>query len=1408
MRIPTSPKQSPTTRRRGVRTLSAFVATVALALAGAQIPAHAATARPTPTGAASSPAGKAAASAEAAKAAASVQPVCGPAKKGQFTCFALRRVSVGTAKGVQPDVTPSGYGPGDLASAYNLPSGGGEGATVALVDAFDDPSAESDLAVYRAQYGLPACTTADGCFTKVDETGGSSYPPADPDWSGEISLDLDMVSAIAPDAHILLVEATSTNFTDLGASVDEAVALGAEYVSNSYGTDYTSAAGSGEDPSETTEMDPYYNHPGVAVVASSGDNAYGVAYPAASQYVTSVGGTSLVRDSSARGWSESVWNDSFGGGGSGCSLYEPKPTFQTDTGCANRTVADVSAVADPATGVAVYDSYQSSGWQVFGGTSAASPIIASVYADAGTPVSGTYPNSYPYADPSGLNDITSGSNGTCSPTYLCTAGTGYDGPTGLGTPDGTTAFTTGEHGVVKGTVTSTTGTPLAGAKVSVGTVTTTTGADGTYSVTVPTGTYTVSVSDFGYSGDSVDGVVVANGATATEDFSLGALARVTLTGKVTDGSGKGWPLYSSISVNGSPSAPVYTNPKTGAYSLQLPVDGTYTLTVAAAYPGYQQTTETVTTGVSDLAENIAVPVDVVACTAAGYASHSHGTSQTFDGTTAPAGWTVTNAPGTTGGWAFDDPGGRGNLTGGSGDFASVDSDFYGQGVSQDTTLTSPVTDLSAAATPLLSFDTYYFEYLNSTASVDLSVDGGTTWTNVWQYTTTDVSGHVTIPLPQAAGQSAVQVRFHYTGSWAWYWQVDDVLLGSVSCDPVPGGLVIGQVTDANTAAALPGVVVSETGTGAGSGTSAATADPALTGAFYWLFSPNTGAQPLTAVKGGYTTGTATAQVADSAVTEADFNLKAGRLTVTPASVSDTLAWGASGTKKLTVKNTGTAPATLNLSEESGGFTIQGVPQSQAPVQHVTGVFPTTDMVAAAKAAKPATAPKAAAPSAAGTAWQPIADSPTPIQDNLAEYSGGKLYSGFGYDGTEDVSSLYSYDPTAGTWTQLASASDTRETPAHGFIGGKLYVAGGWGASGAPDTNTEVYDPTSNTWSTGPAWSAAVAGASSVVLGSDLYAIGGCGASTCGTTQVAVLDTASGTWSTAAAYPETTSWLACGAIAGKIYCAGGTDGTNTSAHTYSYDPGSNSWTQLTDMPTGDWGAAYTAANGELLVQDGVADGVLTNQGWAYDPASDTWSALPNETAAAYRFGGALGFYTVGGGQGEFTTPLSSAAVLPGYDQSGTADVPWLSESATSVTLAPGKSATVTLTFNAADPSIVQPGAYTAALLADTDTPYRIAAIPVTMTVNPPATWGKITGVVQYTNAAGQLVPIVGATVQIDTWATHYTLTTDANGAYALWLDYRNNPLTVIAAKDGYQPQVATVKITKGKTVTETFTLLKD
>jgi subtilase family serine protease len=341
---------------------------------------------------------------------------------------------------------PTGLGPADLQSAYKVGGLTSGGRTVAIVDAFDDPNAEADLAHYRSQFGLPACTTANGCFHKVNGNGQAGpLPSADAGWAEEESLDVDMVSSTCPDCHITLVEAAGADETSLDTAEDSAAASGAAAISNSWG---------GAEDSTITTDDAHFNHPGVAITASSGDSGFGVIWPASSPLVTAVGGTSLSKASNARGWTETAWS----GAGSGCSAFESKPAWQHDTGCAKRTVADVSAVADPNTGVAVYDTYNTcgssslcdvlielglvtgaDGWVQVGGTSAASPIIASVYALAGNTATVTA-GSFPYSHTGSLFDVTSGSNGSCGGTYLCTAGTGYDGPTGLGTPNGTGAF--------------------------------------------------------------------------------------------------------------------------------------------------------------------------------------------------------------------------------------------------------------------------------------------------------------------------------------------------------------------------------------------------------------------------------------------------------------------------------------------------------------------------------------------------------------------------------------------------------------------------------------------------------------------------------------------------------------------------------------------------------------------------------------------------------------------------------------------------------------------------------------------------------------------------------------------------------------------------------------------------------
>jgi sugar lactone lactonase YvrE len=357
--------------------------------------------------------------------------VCPPPTKGHVSCLAIGAPDPAKLQAAgQPLPTyegsgvSGGFSPSDLRSAYGLPSEGGEGKTVAITIAYDDPTAEEDLATYRSYYGLSSCTTANGCFQKVNQKGeAKNYPEPDAGWALETSLDLDMVSAICPQCHILLVEADRNELEDLGPAVEKAAGLGADAISNSWATEEFS----GED-----SFNSYFDHPGIPTLFATGDWGYGVYYPAASPDVVAVGGTSLKKDKSSRGWAETAWS----GTGSGCSAYQEKPTWQDDDGCAKRTVSDVAAVSDPQTPVSVYASYGGSGWSLVGGTSAATPILAGVEALSSGEARAAGPAAFARVGRAGeLFDPSDGENGVCA-NYLCHGEAGYDGPTGWGTPDG------------------------------------------------------------------------------------------------------------------------------------------------------------------------------------------------------------------------------------------------------------------------------------------------------------------------------------------------------------------------------------------------------------------------------------------------------------------------------------------------------------------------------------------------------------------------------------------------------------------------------------------------------------------------------------------------------------------------------------------------------------------------------------------------------------------------------------------------------------------------------------------------------------------------------------------------------------------------------------------------------------
>ncbi len=369
------------------------------------------------------------------------KPVCPGSQAGDSArCFA--RVIVDQLGTPKVTSVPVGYTSVQLRGAYGVATNTNR-MLIAIVDAYDQPNIFSDVNTYSSRTGIVgmangnastgACSITSGtsCFKKIDQNGGTNYPSRNTGWGQEISLDVEVAHAMCPTCNILLVEAKSASFTDLNAAISKAVALGAKIVSNSWGANEFSG--------ETSLDSVFSSNPTVAFTFSSGDSGYSVGYPAASPYVVSVGGTSL-NISAGNVWaSETVWS----GTGGGCSLYENKPAFQTGVSsiiCAKRMTNDVSADANPNTGAAVYDSAPGAGgWLTFGGTSLSSPIIAAIYAMSGQSSFSNAP-SIPYAHTSNLHDVTSGSNGSCGGSYLCTALSGYDGPTGFGTPNGTSAF--------------------------------------------------------------------------------------------------------------------------------------------------------------------------------------------------------------------------------------------------------------------------------------------------------------------------------------------------------------------------------------------------------------------------------------------------------------------------------------------------------------------------------------------------------------------------------------------------------------------------------------------------------------------------------------------------------------------------------------------------------------------------------------------------------------------------------------------------------------------------------------------------------------------------------------------------------------------------------------------------------
>jgi subtilase family serine protease len=500
-------------------------------------------------------------------------PVC---NGGQQRC--VSRVRVDRVSGrIRSFATPSGFGPADLVSAYKLKTSVNPNATIAVVDAFGYPNAESDLASYRSQFGLPACTIASGCLTIINQNGATSPlpppPPAGDDWTVETALDLDMASAACPRCKLLLVQAQDDQSDGLFIAQGAAANGGATVISNSWG---------GPEPSNVATLESSDFQPAAAtagIFVSSGDNGFTGSssdYPSTSVFVTAVGGTHLTRASNSRGWTESAWS----GAGSSCAIAVAKPGFQssTNTGCANRAAADVSAVADPNTGVAVFNA-DSGGFIVVGGTSASSPFVAGVYALTGHSKAGP---AFAYQTQGDFFDVTSGSNGSCG-APLCTAGVGWDGPTGVGTPNGAllAGGTTTNDFSISATPASQTVAAGSSTTFTIATAVTSgsaqsvglsvsglpTGATGSFSPTSVTagGSATLTVSTTSSATAGTFTLTITGAGSATTHTTT-----VSLT--ITGGTGGGGPTIASVTLKRT------TQPTSGANGLVVVVNDSVSIT--------------------------------------------------------------------------------------------------------------------------------------------------------------------------------------------------------------------------------------------------------------------------------------------------------------------------------------------------------------------------------------------------------------------------------------------------------------------------------------------------------------------------------------------------------------------------------------------------------------------------------------------------------------------------------------------------------------------------------------------------------------------------------------------------------------------------------------------------------------
>lgn len=1058
-------------------------------------------------------------------------------------------------------------------------------------------------------------------------------------------------------------------------------------------------------------------------------------FPSSSKYITAANGTDLtIADLDGTYGSERAWYET---GGAISHVFE-KPVWQRGPGVpvaqSMRMNSDIALNAGIPY-LVLLNGPQGLGYYGIGGTSAVAPILAGLFAIGVSRQPGNsrlgQSNSLLYYDvlagyyTSDFHDITKGCNGYLPDgvTFSC-AQPNWDHPTGWGSPKATSLLSHlgvhGPAGTLKGTVTdATTGTPVTGVTVTVSSANFNrvriTESDGRYSMPLPSGEYTVTAGAFGYT-DGTASVKISDGQATTHDIALKEAPKATISGKVTDGSGHGYGLYAEIKVsvkNLGQVADVWTDPATGQYSMDLPKGHVYTLDVAATLDGYNTAATRITLS-SDTTKNFALPVTDT-CSAPGYSFVANGFSEDFNGVFPPAGWKVVNdISGSPVIWKLNSDWGRTNWTGGTGTAADSDSDNArtpGGGIysgNHDTSLVTPPIPISVlSGGAVLRYKANFQKIGWDNFDLDISTDNGSTWITLVHW----VESHggfnalpgenvkvALAPHVPAGGSFKLRWRNYDTSGYGWnlYAQIDDVVIGA--CKPLSGGLVMGQVNDANTGDGVVGARIADEN-GVGSKTIVNTDDPNLPVGFY-LFFDKSGAHELTASSNHYSSATVTVTLKNNAVIRHDFTLKAARLKATPGVLTLHVMVNNSATASFALKNIGAGQGIFKVlevnlpppltSSETANAAIVRMPVKKPELMNASPLWIRAN---ANRKGHAFTVMNPAISSRSGSAWEDIAPYPVPIAGNTAarDPATGKVYSMGGFSDAAAGRSAYVYDPVTNVWSPIADAPVARLSAVSAFFNGKYYVVNGWDDSpiGDPVAELDVYDPYTNTWSTGTPNPFPAGGGSAYALMNDsLYIVGGCnnGGCTAPLSTVEVYHFSSDSWSSATNYPIPIDFASCGAIKGKLYCAGGIGGGDPSVVAgYVYDPDSNRWSAIANMPDGGYaGSFYTGADGLLLVAAGFVNIAISNQAVAYDPETNTWMDMQPVRVAAARGAHACGLYKLGGATAiSFNMKITrESEVLPGYTEhcGVLPGIPWLTVAPTSGTLRSGSLANVTLAFD--------------------------------------------------------------------------------------------------------------------------------